>query len=86
MEVCDTDGDKSLSKCEIFDCIVMRENKNRDKNCDKLFCEAECFDDCKPMKCCAEIAEMTKETMIQYDTNKDGIVDLADTIKEKEFK
>ena len=33
VEYCDTNNDGTLTKCEIFDCVVMCENEWRDEYC-----------------------------------------------------
>jgi len=87
VEYCDFNNDGTLDACEIHDCIVICENEWRDEYCPDygyVYCACPFSTPvCEGAWNCADIAYITEEVMLYYDTNSDGQINLGDNIEDE---
>jgi predicted nucleic acid-binding Zn finger protein len=82
---CDQDGNASLDKCEIHDCLVMCENEWRAENCPNygmLYCNCPFWvAECPGAWDCEDIKFISEEVIAYYDTTGDASINPEDNIE-----
>jgi len=82
-EFCDANQDGTVNKCEMFDCLVILENKYRTEKCGKDFGDLYCVNPfleicCKDAWNCDDIEREVEAEFDAYNTDGDAKIDLND--------
>jgi hypothetical protein len=86
VEYCDFNNDGTIDACEVHACVIIVENEWRAENCPENYGDLYCacpFDvvECPGAWNCDDIAMITEEVMMYYDSNDDGQINLGDDIE-----
>jgi len=90
IDECDQDGNESIDRCEVYDCLIKVENDWRMENCPgytMLNCNNPyCYDDeCPDAWDCDDVKEVTIVVMEELDTDGSGYVDSGDNLDNEHF-